>query len=83
MVTWDENTGDSLSIIGYRLYADTGMKDELKVVFDGKNKAAIRKFLFTSASTKGVSLNPLLFYRFQITAINFNGESERSEISIL
>ena len=83
MVTWEENIGDSLAVIGYRLYADTGLKDQLKIVFDGKNKAALRKFLFTSVSTKGASLSPLLFYRFQVSALNFNGESERSDISIL
>ena len=83
MVTWEENIGDSLAVIGYRLYADTGLKDQLKIVFDGKNKAALRKFLFTSVSTKEASLSPLLFYRFQVSALNFNGESERSDISIL
>ena len=40
MISWNEITNDSLAIIGYRLYADSGLKDELKLVYDGKNKAA-------------------------------------------
>lgn len=70
MVTWDEITTDSLSIIGYRLYADSGQKDELRLVYDGKNRASTTKYLFTAAdlphddSTNANTLSSLLFYRF-------------------
>ena len=33
MVSWDRITSDSLPIIGYRLYADSGRKDELKLIY--------------------------------------------------
>ena len=50
MVNWDEITGDSLPIIGYRLYADSGEKDELRLIYDGKNRVSTTKFLFDSSS---------------------------------
>ena len=83
MISWNEITNDSLAIIGYRLYADSGLKDELKLVYDGKNKAANTQFLFTSAVIDDVPLSNLLFYRFQVTSLNFNGESQRSDIALL
>jgi hypothetical protein len=83
MVVWDPVSGDDLPILGYRLYADTGQKDDLVLVYDGMNLAITTQFLFDSSSIGGVELSNQLFYRFQVTAINFNGESERSPISLL
>lgn len=84
MVEWDKNVGDDLAVIGYNLYADTGLKDELVLIFDGKNLAETNSKLITAESLNvGSSLSNLLFYRFQVSAINFNGESERSDISLL
>lgn len=64
MVTWVEITGDSLPITGYRLYADSGRKDELTLIYDGKNRAATTKFVFNSEANDGIALSNLLFYRF-------------------
>ena len=79
MVSWPQVTGDDLPLIGYRLYADTGQKDELRLVYDGKNRATKTKFLFDRLANDGIALSPLLFYQFQVTALNFNGESARSQ----
>lgn len=35
MVSWPQVSGDSLPILGYRLYADSGQKNELRQVYDG------------------------------------------------
>lgn len=79
MVMWEANSGDFLYVNKYHLYADTGLKDEMTLVYAG----SITKFLFDSASTSGIPLSHLLFYRFTVTALNFNGESEPSDIAIL
>ncbi len=35
LVQWDPITGDTLTIQGYKLYADTGYTDDLVLLFDG------------------------------------------------
>lgn len=36
-LTWPKITADLLPIVGYRLYADSGLNDDYKLVFDGMN----------------------------------------------
>ena len=86
MVSWDEVTTDSLPILGYNLYADSGQKDTLKLVYNGKNRASTTTYLFTAADISDdtpTTLSSLLHYRFQVTALNFNGESAPSSIALI
>ena len=64
MVSWPQVTGDALPLIGYRLYADTGHKDELSLVYDGNNRADTTKFLFNRLANSSVALSNLHYYRF-------------------
>jgi len=77
-LTWTKITGDTLPILGYKLYADNGYNDDFKLIFDGSNMPEINNFIYQSNS-----LNPFLKYRFYVTAINFNGESGPSPIAEL
>lgn len=38
LVQWAAVTTDTLNILGYKLYADSGHADELKLVYDGTYK---------------------------------------------
>jgi hypothetical protein len=38
LVKWTAVTTDTLKILGYKLYADSGHADELKLVYDGTYK---------------------------------------------
>lgn len=71
-VDWDENTGETLPIYGYRLYSDMGLDDEFHLLFDGLNQPTITEYLVTNVSS------PLLTFKFYVTAINFNGEGAAS-----
>jgi hypothetical protein len=71
-VNWDENTGGTLPIYGYRLYSDNGLDDEFFLIFDGLNQPTITEYLVKNVSSS------LLTYKFYVTAINFNGEGPTS-----
>jgi hypothetical protein len=77
-VEWAKITGDTLPILGYRLYADNGYDDEFRLIFDGTNMPEINSYIYRSNS-----LNPFLTYRFKVSAINFNGEGPQSNIADL
>lgn len=35
VVRWDSINTNTLNVLGYRLYADTGKNDDLRLVYDG------------------------------------------------
>lgn len=80
MLKWDKITTDSLATLGYRLYADTGRNEPLRLIYDGSNNAQITEFLFTRAANRNETISSKLWYRFQVAAVNFNGEGPRSSI---
>ena len=83
LVYWDPLVGETLPVLGYRLYADTGHRDEPRLVFDGTNLAETVEFLYDQASNEGLALDSNLYYRFHVTAVNFNGEGSPSAVSLL
>lgn len=76
-VYWDDITGDTLSILGYKLYADSGLNDDFSLVYDGTNYPDNLTYTFNN------SVNNLLTYRFYVTGVNFNGEGPASSIASL
>ena len=76
-VYWNAITGDTLTILGYKLYSDHGLNDNFYVVFDGTNQPDVLSYTFNS------SVNNLLTYRFYVTGVNFNGEGPASSIASL
>jgi hypothetical protein len=70
-------------VLGYRLYADTGHRDEPRLVFDGTNLAETVEFLYDQASNEGLVPDSNLHYRFHVTAVNFNGEGSPSTVALL
>lgn len=56
------------------MYADSGLNDDFKLIFDGTNKPEVTSLLYNDSLI--VSHN----YRFYLTAINFNGEGPASPI---
>ena len=83
LVKWDAVTEATLPVLGYRLYADTGHRDEPRLVFDGVNLADTLMFLYDQDSNEGQALASNLYYRFHVTAVNFNGEGIASPIAAL
>lgn len=76
LIEWDEVTGDTLPIQGYKLYADSGRADSLIRVFDGSNSPGIRSYLLANADAN-------LAYRVRVAAVNINGEGLSSNIASL
>ena len=35
-VQWSPLTSDTLQILGYKLYADSGKNDDLRLIYDGR-----------------------------------------------
>jgi hypothetical protein len=77
---WDKITADTLMVIGYKLYADSGTNDPLRLVYDGSSNSQITEFSFEAQHSFNEALDTQLWYRFQVAAINFNGEGEMSDI---
>ena len=71
-VQWNEVTGGTLPIYGYRLYSDLGLDDNFSIVFDGTNKPKTTQYLQSNVT------DPSVTYRFYVTAVNFNGEGAAS-----
>lgn len=82
-VHWDKITTDSLLVQGYRLYADTGRNDPLRLVYDGSTNPQVTAISYTAVQNLGESLKNSLFYRFQVSAVNVNGEGPLSEMIAL
>lgn len=64
MIEWNKLTTDSLPTLGYKLYADTGRNEPLRVIYDGSNNAQISEFLFNKYSNKNETIDSKLWYRF-------------------
>jgi len=75
---WNKITTDALPVTGYLLYADSGLNDDFRLVFDGSNQPEQTSFVFMRKN-----LSNVLTYRFYVTAINFNGEGLKSNIAYL
>lgn len=82
-VYWPKVVGETLPILGYRLYADTGRKDDMRLVFDGVGFPNTSSFEYTSKSNLDLTIDPYLFYKFQVSAVNFNGEGDKSPVELL
>lgn len=46
-IYWDAVTTDSLDVRGYKLYADTGRRDEMRLVYNGINYPSITNFVYS------------------------------------
>jgi hypothetical protein len=73
-VEWSKLQSETLPVLGYMLYADTGKNDDLRLIYDGSTNPQIAYFVYTAASNEGEALNNAYSYRFQVAGVNFNGE---------
>lgn len=77
MTQWAESAEvDSIDIEGYILYMDDGHHGVFTSVYNGTGYPLTRSFL-VSGLTSGLP------YRFQLSAVNINGESARSTITTI
>jgi hypothetical protein len=65
-------TGGS-QVIGYRLYANTGIGDEPVLVFDGSGSPSIRSY-------RHAGLTPGRRYRYQVASVSGAGEGARTNV---
>ena len=72
-VTDAAETGGAL-VIGYRVYANTGIDDALALVFDGSGSPSVRSF-------KHTGLTPGRRYWYQVSSVSSVGEGARTNIS--
>ena len=63
-ITWDPITTDTLSVLGYKLYADTGKNDALRLIYDGSTNPQLTEYEFTALDSFSESIQTSLFYRF-------------------
>lgn len=72
-VEWDFSpTKDGIDATGYKLYADDGLNGAFTEVFDGEGFPNVDEFNLGNLVTG----NP---YRFKVSALNINGESDVSD----
>ena len=83
MVEWTPITTDTLSVLGYKLYADTGHMDSFHLIFDGSQQISTTSFSFTKYANNNIPLDSELFYRFKVIGVNYNGAGVESAISLL
>jgi hypothetical protein len=80
-IRWNKITTDTLMILGYNLYADSGRRDsDLRLVYSGINYPQVTSFEFSSTSNLDELVDYKKLYRFQLEALNFNGAGPRSDI---
>lgn len=77
-VYWNKITTDVLPVVGYKLYADSGLNDDFRLIYDGINQPESTSYVFVRGN-----LSTVLTYRFYVTAINFNGEGTKSAIAYI
>ena len=63
-VEWDSITTDTLRVLGYRLYADTGRNDDMRMIYDGSTDPQQTYYAYTKVSNLGQPIERDLFYRF-------------------
>jgi hypothetical protein len=64
VVRWDLITSNTLMVLGYRVYADTGRNDDLRLVYDGSSDPQTNVFTFTSSHCNNEPIDTSLYYRF-------------------
>jgi len=80
-IKWNKITTDTLMILGYNLYADSGRRDsELRLIYSGVNYPEVTSFVFNRTSNLDELVDYKKLYRFQVEALNFNGAGPRSDI---
>ena len=72
-VTCDPVTGCAV-VVGYRVYANSGIDDSLSLVFDGTGSPSVRSFRHTGLSSGRR-------YWYQVSSISSVGEGLRSAVS--
>ena len=68
-VTWNVLASETLEVTAYNLYMDDGQGVSYSVIYSG-----------TCSDYAVEGLTPGVLYSFYVTAVNFNGEGEPSEI---
>jgi hypothetical protein len=76
-VSWDPLVGETLPVLGYRLYSDLGLDHEFYLLYDGLNRPATTEYLVTNVT------GPTVAYKFYVTGLNFNGEGPPSDTALL
>ena len=76
-VAWEALAGETLPVLGYKLYSDLGIEGGFQLVFNGTNSPDTLLYIMTNVTS---SLVP---YGFFVTAVNFNGEGAASSTSRL
>ena len=76
-VTWAPLAGETLPLLGYRLYCDLGVDSDFHLVYDGLNMPSVTSFLMTNVT------DPSVAYKFYVTGTNFNGEGPASPVVLL
>jgi len=63
-----------LPVIGYVLKMDDGYGGDFSIIYNGKNYPNVLRYTITGLTTS-------LPYRFTLSALNFNGFSDESDIA--
>ncbi|CAL1153338.1 unnamed protein product [Cladocopium goreaui] len=71
-VTSESDTGGAM-VIGYRVYANTGIDDSLSLVFDGSGSPSVRSF-------KHTGLTPGRRYWYQVSSVSSVGEGAQTSV---
>jgi hypothetical protein len=53
-ITWQPIISDTLMVQGYKFYADSGLSDPLRLVYDGSSNPQITYFNFDKSANDGV-----------------------------
>jgi len=56
-VQWDFVEGETLPITGYQLFADSGLKDTMRLVYNGIGFPKTNTFEYTSNANQGIPLD--------------------------
>lgn len=75
-IKWDAVTDVSLATTGYKLYRDDGNNGNFNLVYDGTGKPGTL-YYYDKTMTSGKA------YRYKVRSINFNGESDDSDESLI
>jgi hypothetical protein len=84
VITWEESetiaTSTTIGASGYKLYMDGGNDGNFNLVYDGTNQPGI---LSASLDVSKVGIQIGRVYRFKSSVLNFNGESEYSDETLI
>lgn len=61
-VEWSLLTDDTLAVLGYKLYANTGRNEPLRLVYESNSQ--VSSFSYDSIANSGESIDNKLAYRF-------------------